>query len=102
MRPGASVAELGEQLRARFPQDYFPDHYPFIAHGVGMCDEYPAIKWDTHHDGELEANMCLSVEAYCTDAHAVEGVKLEEQIIVTDAGPEIISRSAAHDELLLG
>jgi Xaa-Pro dipeptidase len=102
MRPGASYAELGERLKQRLPEQYREQRYPFIAHGVGVSDEYPAIKWDFHHDGELEVGMCLSVEAYHGEVGGSQGVKFEEQIIVTDDGPEIISDCISRDERLLG
>jgi Xaa-Pro aminopeptidase len=101
MRAGASYAELGERLRKRLPERYYEQRYPFIAHGVGVSDEYPAIKWNVHHDGELEPGMCLSIEAYCGEVGGTEGVKFEEQIIVTDSGPEIISQCIRHEERLL-
>jgi hypothetical protein len=52
MRVGASYAELGERLGKRLPERYYEQRCPFIAHGVGVSDEYPAITWNVHHDGE--------------------------------------------------
>jgi Xaa-Pro aminopeptidase len=101
MRVGASYAELGERLKQRVPERYYEQRYPFIAHGVGMSDEYPAIKWDMHHDGELEPGMCLSVEAYFGEVRGTEGVKFEEQLVITDEGPDIISTCISHEERLL-
>jgi Xaa-Pro aminopeptidase len=100
-RPGASFEELGTRMAARFPEEFRPLRYPFIAHGSGMVDEYPAVKFDHHHPGELEAWMVLSVEAYVGAVGGRDGVKLEEQIIVTDGEPELIS-FAPLDERLLG
>ncbi len=101
IRPGASFRELGEELAGRMPARYRQQHYPFIAHGSGLADEWPAIKFDNHHDGEVCAGMSLSVEAYVGAVGGQHGVKLEEQIIVTDGGAEVISR-APHEERLLG
>ena len=100
IRPGASFRELGERLARRMPEEYHPQRYPFIAHGSGLADEWPAIKFDDHHDGEVQAGMSLSVEAYVGPVGGHHGVKLEEQIIVTDGAAEIISR-ASHDQRLL-
>jgi Xaa-Pro dipeptidase len=99
--PGASFRELGERLAARMPAEFHPQRYPFIAHGSGLADEWPAIKFDDHHDGEVQAGMSLSVEAYVGAVGGSDGVKLEEQILVTDGAPEMISH-ASHDERLLG
>jgi Xaa-Pro aminopeptidase len=101
MRVGASIAELGEKLKARCPEEYFEQRYVLLAHGVGVCDEYPSIKWADHYEGELEASMVLSVEAYCGRVGGRDGVKLEEQIILGGQGPEIITSCANHDERLL-
>jgi Xaa-Pro dipeptidase len=100
IRPGASFRELGERLARRMPEKYHAQRYPFIAHGSGLADEWPAIKFADHHDGEVRMGMSLSVEAYVGEVDGNDGVKLEEQILVLDSGPEIISR-AAHDERLL-
>lgn len=100
MRAGASMQELGRRLAARLPAEFYARRYPFIAHGCGMCDEYPCVKWDNHHDGELEPGMVMSVEAYIGAEGGSQGVKLEEQIIITDGAPELISH-APHDERLL-
>ena len=99
-RAGASFEELGTRMAARLPDEFQALRYPFIAHGSGMVDEYPAIKFDHHHPGELHAGMVLSVEAYVGTVGGRDGVKLEEQIIVTDAEPELIS-FAPFDERLL-
>jgi Xaa-Pro aminopeptidase len=101
IRAGASYKELGERLGARFPKQYYDQRYVLLAHGVGVCDEFPAITWDNNHEGALQAGMVISVEAYCGVVGGTEGVKVEEQVIVTDDGPEIITGCANHDEHLL-
>jgi Xaa-Pro aminopeptidase len=100
-RARASFEELGRKLAPRLPDEFQALRYPFIAHGSGMVDEYPAVKFDQHHPGELEAGMVMSVEAYVGAVGGRDGVKLEEQIIVTDGEPELIS-FAPFDERLLG
>jgi Xaa-Pro aminopeptidase len=99
-RPGASFEELGDKLASRLPNEFHPLRYPFIAHGSGLVDEYPCVKFDNHHEGEIEAGMVMSVEAYVGALGGSQGVKLEEQIIIGDDGPEMISK-APHDERLL-
>jgi len=63
---------------------------------VGLCDEYPAIyypdNWDTYgYDGVLEPDMVICVESYVGRVGGREGVKLEEQVLITDDGPELLS-----------
>jgi Xaa-Pro dipeptidase len=99
-RAGASFEELGRKLGARLPEEFQALRYPFVAHGSGMIDEYPGIKFEHHHPGELEAGMVLSVEAYVGAVGGRDGVKLEEQIIVTDGEPELISFAPYDDRLL--
>jgi Xaa-Pro dipeptidase len=99
IRPGAAFDELGERLAARFPQPYHAQRYPFIAHSSGLCDEYPTILFADHHDGQVEAGMVFSIEAYVGVEGDAEGMKLEEQLIVTDAGVEVLSH-APHDPRL--
>ena len=68
-----------------------------LYHGVGQCDEFPDIVFPEHwdaigFDGVLEPGMVLTTEAYVGDrAGAHEGVKLEEQYLVTESGPEKLS-----------
>jgi Xaa-Pro dipeptidase len=99
-RPGASFRELGERLGPRLPDEFQTLRYAQIAHGSGMVDEYPCIKFEDNHDGEVEAGMVLSVEAYAGAAGGHEGVKLEEQIIVTEDGFEMISHAPFDDRLM--
>lgn len=100
-RPGASFEELGRLLGHRLPPEYHALRYPFIAHGTGLVDEYPCVVFEDHHPGELEAGMVMSIEGYVGVPGGHEGVKLEEQVIIGEHGPELISR-APFDERLLG
>lgn len=101
LRPGAAFDDVGERLSRRLPRAYHPQRYPFIAHGSGLSDEYPVIVSEDHHAGQLEAGMVLSVEAYLGVEGEEEGLKLEEQVLVTDSGVELLSH-APHDEHLSG
>jgi Xaa-Pro dipeptidase len=100
IRPGASFRELGQILGGRLPREFQALRYPFIAHGSGMVDEYPGIKFDNHHDGEIEVGMVLSVEAYVGEVGGAEGVKLEEQILIAETANELLS-SAPYDMRLM-
>jgi Xaa-Pro dipeptidase len=67
-----------------------------LYHGVGLADEYPTLPhasdWtpDTP-DGVLEPGMVLCVESYIGRLGGHEGVKIEEQILITDTGNEQLS-----------
>lgn len=91
LRPGASFAELSQQV-FRHPDRFVANRYACAFHGVGMSDEYPKIAYPhdwswTGYDGELEAGTVLSVESYVGAEGGTEGVKLEQMVQVTEAGP---------------
>lgn len=97
---GRSFAELGEILGSRVPEQYRQQRYPFIAHGCGAVDEYPVVTVANHHSGVLEPGMVISVEGYMGAVGGTVGAKYEEQIIVTDGAPELISYAPVDDRLL--
>jgi Xaa-Pro dipeptidase len=101
LKPGAALDEVGERLSRRLPAAYHAERYPFIAHGSGLSDEYPVIAFRDHHAGEIEDGMVFSIEAYVGVEGDDEGLKLEEQVLVTSSGVEVLSR-APHDEHLRG
>jgi Xaa-Pro dipeptidase len=100
MRPGRSFDELGKKVSTRLPEEFQAQRYGMIAHGSGFQDEWPVIKYEHNYPGKLESNMVLSVESYAGVVGGSEGVKLEEQILITDDGFELFSR-APYDERLL-
>ena len=96
IRPGVSFRELAEKSW-EIPDDFVANRYPMIIHGVGMGDEYPTIAhpcdWDRiGYDGEIRENMTLCIENYIGSAGGQEGVKLEEQVLVTEDGCLPLSR----------
>ena len=77
--------------------EYVDNRYFVIAHGVGMTGEYPYIlhKMDFDeggYDGVLEADTTLCVESYIGGKDDKEGVKLEEQVLITDNGHIMLSQ----------
>ena len=105
LKPGLTFRELtfgGNQL----PQKYRDQQYGVKYHGVGLCDEYPAIyypeAWESHgYDGVLVPGMCLCVEAYIGEVGGKEGVKLENQVLITETGYELLTHFH-HDQKLIG
>ena len=56
---------------------------------------YPVGFWKTQperYQAVLEPGMTLCVESYFGPRHGGEGVKLEQQVLVTDSGLEMLSR----------
>ena len=52
------------------------------------------------HDGECQARMIFCIESYVGSAGGREGVKLEQQILVTDSGYELLSDMGFDEELV--
>ena len=76
-----------------------------LYHGVGLADEYPtlphAADWtDDTPDGVLEPGMVLCVESYIGRLGGHEGVKIEEQVLITETGNEQLSRYPLDARLL--
>ena len=94
LTPGRSFRELTFEAWAPPVEQY--RHYSCLFHGVGQCDEYPEIYfpqiWDEWgFDGELKPGMVLAVESYVGARSGGEGVKLEDQVLVTERGPELLT-----------
>jgi len=104
MQPGVTFRDLVERS-AIPPPDCFPTRYGVLYHGVGLADEYPtlphAADWtDDTPDGVLEPGMVLCVESYIGRLGGREGVKIEEQILITATGNEQLSRYPLDERLL--
>lgn len=105
MKSGIGFRELVERSVVP-PGDCFPTRYGVLYHGVGLADEYPTLPhasdWtDDTPDGVLEPGMVLCVESYIGRLGGHEGVKIEEQILITEGGSQQLS-SYPLDRRLLG
>ena len=67
--------------------------YPNIPH-IKVGVPYPL-------DGALEPNMMLCIESYVGSEKSGQGVKLEDQLLVTETGVERMSAMVPFDERLL-
>lgn len=95
IKPGLSYREIAERSW-EIPHRFKKNRYGCLAHGVGLCDEYPSIPYredleDYGYDGEVQPGMVLAIESYIGEEGAMEGVKLEQMIHVTDTGWELLS-----------
>jgi Xaa-Pro dipeptidase len=103
IRPGLGLREFSERA-VQLPERFRANRYSAIAHGVGLCDEYPAVYYPedaatTGYDGVLEAGMTICLESYIGEERGVEGVKLEEQVLITETGCEVLSRYPFEDDV---
>lgn len=92
--PGAGFLEFADRA-FDLPERYRSSRYSVVLHGVGLCDEYPAIYYREDaaqaYDGTFAPGMTVCVESYVGETGGGEGVKLEEQVLITESGRETIS-----------
>ena len=104
LKPGVSFRELAEKAWP-IPQEFKPNRYGCIMHGIGMCDEYPHL---AHHDdfdkggydGMLLEGMVVCIESYIGEVDGPDGIKLEEQYLITDRGGRKLSSYPLEDSWL--
>ncbi len=104
VKAGMGFRELAEKAY-RQGDEFIPNRYMLLAHGIGLCDEYPSIYYrqdvDKYgFDGVLEENMTICIESYVGAVGGKEGVKLEHQVLVTAKGCEVLSKFPFEEELL--
>ena len=104
LKPGVSFRELTEK-GLRLPEEFRQQCYSVMMHGAGLCDEYPAIYYpegleSSGYDGIVEAGMVFCVEAYVGAVGGINVVKLEEQVVVTETGFELMSKYPFEEKLL--
>ena len=99
IRPGATTADIGEKLK---DAEDFSDFTLNFAHGTGIAVWEPPIVscLSKKNPIKIRPNMVMSAETYASRPGGRHGVRLEEQLVVTETGCEIISL-ARHDERLM-
>ncbi|WP_116474162.1 M24 family metallopeptidase [Zobellella maritima] len=91
LRAGMSIKEFVDKSWP-IPDEFYKNRYCCVAHGIGMADEYPAIAhagadWEkAGYDGILEENMTICIESCIAVEGGKEGIKLEEQVLITKNG----------------
>jgi Xaa-Pro dipeptidase len=104
VKPGLPFRQIVER-EWPIPNQYVAARYGLM-HGVGMADEYPflpniqGLDRLPDHDGVMQPGMTFSVESYIGLEHGAEGVKLEDQIVVTETGVETLSTFPFEEDLL--
>ena len=106
INPGRTFREI-TAAAWKVPAPYYARRYYLMIHGIGMTGEYPYIVYEADYDagqdydGIVEPNMTLCVESFIGHEEGGEGVKLEQQVLVTETGIELMS-TFPFDERLLG
>ena len=70
-----------------------------------MTGEYPIVRFKDNFDlageeGVFEANMTVCVESFIGSRDGGEGVKLEEQVLITEQGTERLTTYPYEPRLL--
>jgi len=104
LKPGMTYREVAERAW-KIPDEFYENRYSSVMHGIGLCDEYPAIKhlgdFDAKgYDGVIQPGMTLCVESYIGTSGGHEGVKLEEQVLITEDGHETLTNYPLQLEFL--
>ena len=105
IKPGAAFREMSEK-GFRLPEEFYAQQMPMTWHGVGLYGQWPTIvgpgwyKPDSGLDGEVAPGMVLCCESYVGAVGGLEGVKLEQQVLVTETGYELLTTFPFEEELL--
>ena len=103
IKPGVGFREFAEKCWP-LPDGFVPNRYLMMVHGVGLVDEYPSIAYvqdfrDWGYDGVFAENMVVSVESYIGEHRGKEGVKLEQQVLITATGAVSLSKTPFESSL---
>jgi len=99
IKPEMSFKEFTEKSWV-LPEEYYGNRYSVMVHGIGLCDEWPAIRYPTdggERSGIFEKNMTITVESYIGKVGGNEGVKLEQQYLVGQNCLELMSHHPLED-----
>ena len=108
VRPGATTAEIAEVWPTAQDLGFPSEEACFglqFGHGLGVgLYESPMISrlHSLDHPVTIETGMVFALETYCPAADGRSAARIEEEILVTDDGPEILTRFPAEELLVCG
>ncbi|MGH3401295.1 MAG: M24 family metallopeptidase [Streptosporangiaceae bacterium] len=103
IKPGVStdqVARLWPTAEAIGLEDEKTAFGLQFGHGLGVAlHERPIISRLTSLDSplEIQAGMVFAVETYCPATDGVSAARIEEEVVVTDSGVEVLTKFPAQD-----
>lgn len=108
-RAGVTFHELMRN-NYRLPQGLSAQMFSSYLHGIGLDNEWPIVKsahkadlkggYGGGYDGVLVPGMTLCIESYVGEVGGPDGIKLEEQILITDGTPEVLSNAPFEEDWL--
>ncbi len=99
IKPGMSFKEFVKKSWV-LSDEYYGNRYSCMVHGIGLCDEWPNIRYPTdggEESGTFEKNMTITLESYIGKFGGKEGVKLEQQYLIGENGLELMSHHPLED-----
>jgi Xaa-Pro aminopeptidase len=94
VRPGLTCAEIA-RLAPTLAEKYMPQRYECMVHGIGLEEESPSICYpvDRQSNGDrvIREDMTLVIELYAGEAGGDHGVKLGDQVHVTEDGVRVLA-----------
>jgi Xaa-Pro aminopeptidase len=107
IRPGASTADAAKHFPSCAKWGYKEEEHILckeIGHGIGLSlYEQPTITrlWSPQYPEIFEEGMVIAVEGR-EGEHFVGGSRLEEMVVVTATGTELLTRIPAQEMLVAG
>ncbi|KAF5250276.1 hypothetical protein FANTH_4476 [Fusarium anthophilum] len=104
LRPGLTFREYVD-CAWDIPEQCWANRYFVSAHGCGLTGECPYLYdrgdfSDAGYDGVIEPGMVLCVESYIGEEGGTLGVKLEQQVLITETGIHILSKFLFEESML--
>lgn len=93
--PGVTFEEVARKAWP-VPEEHRASRYSCVGHGLGMIGEFPNLPFHTPGvpyplDDVFEPGMVFCVESYIGSARTSQGVKLEDQLLITETGIEVMN-----------
>lgn len=102
--PDIEYREIAEKAW-HVPEEHQASRYYCVGHGLGMSGEFPNIPHRSADgapyplEGRLHAGMIICIESYIGWDRSNEGVKLEDQFLITPTGAQRLSTYPFDDRL---
>jgi Xaa-Pro aminopeptidase len=103
IRPGVTTDEVARAWPKAEEFGFSSEMEAFglqFGHGLGLAlHERPVISRlnSLEHPMEIKAGMVFALETYCPASDGYSAARIEEEIVVTDSGPSIITRFPAEE-----
>jgi Xaa-Pro aminopeptidase len=103
IKPGVSTSEIAKLLPKATDFGFENEMAAFglqFAHGLGLgLHERPIISRlnSLENPVELKAGMVFAMETYCPASDGVSAARIEEEVVVTDYGTEILTKFPAQE-----